>query len=65
MLYYNSVRRPAFIKKLSFFVDEYVNSMSPKPALILQWQAIFAPYIGTSKIPFALIIDNYADPPDS
>ncbi len=65
MLYLNTVRRPAFIKKISHTVSTHINFMNPKPDLILQWQAIFSPYVGKPKVPFALIIDNYADPPDS
>jgi len=65
ILYLNTVRRPTFIKKLSITVSNYINLMNPKPDLILQWQAIFSPYINEPKVPFALIVDNYADPPDS
>jgi glycosyltransferase involved in cell wall biosynthesis len=65
MLYYNSVRRPDFIKRLSSLVEKHVNSMSSKPEMILQWQAIFAPYVKAPEIPFVLIIDNYTNPPDS
>jgi glycosyltransferase involved in cell wall biosynthesis len=58
----NYFRRPSFIKKISSKVEEYVNSMIIKPDFILQWSAAFAQYIGSKKIPFALIIDSYADP---
>jgi glycosyltransferase involved in cell wall biosynthesis len=64
-LYYNAIRRPAFIQKLSSLVEKYVNSHIVKPDLILQWQGIFAPYTVAPKIPYALIIDNYTDPPNS
>jgi glycosyltransferase involved in cell wall biosynthesis len=64
-LYYNAIRRPAFIQKLSSLVEKYVNSHTAKPDLILQWQGIFAPYTVVPKIPYALIIDNYTDPPNS
>ena len=65
MLYNSAIRRPAFIKKVSYEVTKHVNSMNPKPDLILQWQSLFAPYVGVPHIPLALIIDNYTDPPDS
>lgn len=65
MLYFNSTRRPNFIKKMSSKIEKHISSMTVKPDLILQWSSMFAPYIQTPKIPFALIIDNYADPPDS
>jgi glycosyltransferase involved in cell wall biosynthesis len=64
-LYINTIRRPSYIRKLSSAVSACINSMNPKPDLILQWQAIFSPYVKKSNVPFALIIDNYADPPDS
>jgi glycosyltransferase involved in cell wall biosynthesis len=64
-LYYNTFRRPDFIRRISLIVDKYVNSVNPTPSLILQWQAIFAPYINTPRNPFVLILDNYADSPNS
>lgn len=65
LLYSSAIRRPAFIKKISCEVTKKVNSANPKPDLILQWQSLFAPYVGVPTIPFVLIIDNYTDPPDS
>jgi glycosyltransferase involved in cell wall biosynthesis len=39
--------------------------MKVKPDLILQLSSMFAPYVQTPSIPFTLIIDNYADRPNS
>jgi glycosyltransferase involved in cell wall biosynthesis len=65
MLYINSTRRPDFIRKMSSRVQEKIDSMKVKPDLILQLSSMFAPYAENPNIPFALIIDNYADRPNS
>jgi glycosyltransferase involved in cell wall biosynthesis len=60
----NFGRRPQFTKKLSSKVKKHVNLMSVKPDIVLQWGPIFAPNDGT-KTPFAVVIDNYIDSPNS
>ena len=58
-------RRPQYTRKLSSKVERYVNSMLVKPNLIIQWMGMFAPYVDSPKTSFAVIIDNYSDPPNS
>jgi len=65
MLYVNSTRRPNLIKEMSSKVQKKIDSMKVKPDLVLQTSSMFATYIQTPNVPFALIIDNYADPPNS
>lgn len=65
MLYITSTRRPSFIREMSSRIEKHVHLMAIKPDLILQWQSLFAPYTEKPEIPFALVIDNYTDPPDS
>jgi glycosyltransferase involved in cell wall biosynthesis len=65
MLYINSTRRPDFIREMSSRVQKRIDSIKVKPDLILQLSSMFAPYVQTPSIPFALIIDNYADRPNS
>ena len=64
-LYLNTVRRPNYVKKMSSAIAKYVKSMNPQPDLILQWQGIFKPYEEFPNVPYVLVIDNYADSPDS
>jgi glycosyltransferase involved in cell wall biosynthesis len=61
----NSTKRPQFTRRMSSKVERHVNSMPVKPDLIMQWSGLFAPYVDDPKNPFAVIIDNYSDPPNS
>lgn len=65
LVYINATRRPNFVKKMSEKSEAIIDSLCLKPDLILQWSSAFAPYVGHPSIPFALIIDNYSDPPKS
>jgi glycosyltransferase involved in cell wall biosynthesis len=58
-------RRPQFARKLSSKIKKHVNLMSIKPDIVLQWGPIFAPNDVGTKTPFAVVIDNYIDPPNS
>lgn len=64
-LYFNSTCRPDFIREMSSKVQKKTDTMKVKPDLVLQAGSMFAPYVLTPIVPFALIIDNYADPPNS
>lgn len=66
LLYYSTLRRPAYIGGISSQIERFINSQNIKPKLIIQWGAIFAPYKKWDfGIPFVLIIDNYMESPDS
>jgi glycosyltransferase involved in cell wall biosynthesis len=65
VLFSNLIRSPAFINILSSKVEKHIRTSTSKPSLILQWGGMFAPYVHNCKVPFAMIIDNYIDPPDS
>jgi glycosyltransferase involved in cell wall biosynthesis len=65
LLYLTSTHRPSYIREMSSRIEKHIDSMVIKPDLILQWQSIFAPYTETPVFPFALILDNYTDAPNS
>jgi glycosyltransferase involved in cell wall biosynthesis len=61
----NLGRRPQFTEKLCSKVKKHINLMSVKSDIVLQWGPIFAPIDVGTKTPFAVVIDNYIDPPNS
>lgn len=63
VLFNCAMKQRRVIKEMSAKIEKHINSMVVKPDLVLLWSSMFAPYTGTAKIPFALIIDVYADPP--
>jgi len=65
VLYHNAIRRLSYIKKMSSKIEKHIKAMKVRPDLVLQWSSMFAPYLNAPSVPFALIIDNYADPPNS
>ena len=58
-------RRPQYTIKLSSKVEKHINSVTVKPDLVIQWMGMFGSYVDSPKDPFAVIIDNYSDPPNS
>ena len=63
VLFYYAGRQPRVVEEMSSRIEKHIYSMPVKPDLVLQWSSMFAPYAGTLKIPFALIIDSYVYPP--
>jgi glycosyltransferase involved in cell wall biosynthesis len=49
--------------EMSRRIDRHIDSMTPKPDMILQWGSLFLPYTKTPKNSFAVIIDYYIEPP--
>jgi glycosyltransferase involved in cell wall biosynthesis len=63
LFYYSALRRPSYIKTVSGSIAENVDFQ--KPNFIIQWGTIFASYVDYPVTPFALVIDNYMESPNS